>query len=301
MIPTTIDLGPKINENKTYEMNKKKRGWALVVNNIKFEDNRLDRHGVLQDSINIRSALEKIEFDVELHENKTAQQMQAILWNFSRRDHSENDAFLCVLMSHGNENVIQGADGVLIGITDLLSPLTKCESLKGKPKIFFINATQGPVAFNRFSTIVTTENAAPCDKSDFFIHYSTVTGYVSFRNKRIRSGTWFIQALCDVLTEHGQSMSLSQISDTVNEKIAIFNEKENSGTDNSKLTGLLQIDKSHIMREVYFKPKSGLVNEPNVIRNGFGTYTSLNGDKYEGYFVDLLKHGKGVLFISTCI
>ena len=40
-------------------------------------------------------------------------------------------------------------------------------------------------------------------EADFLIAYSTVVGHCSWRNAI--NGSWFIQSLCDVLSEHGTS------------------------------------------------------------------------------------------------
>lgn len=60
----------------------------------------------------------------------------------SQEDHSRNASFACVLLSHGDEGMIYGTDGV-----EKFEDLTKyfkgdrCKSLVGKPKLFFIQVS----------------------------------------------------------------------------------------------------------------------------------------------------------------
>jgi len=65
----------------------------------------------------------------------------------SFRDHSAYDAFILVILSHGNKDGIYGIDGrkgfVLLEDITALFDGPKCRSLIGKPKMFFIQACQG--------------------------------------------------------------------------------------------------------------------------------------------------------------
>ncbi len=67
-----------------------------------------------------------------------------------KRDHSNYDSFTCCLMSHGSEGIIQGTDGKNVKINEIATHLNgkQCESLAGKPKMFFIQACRG-TSFDR--------------------------------------------------------------------------------------------------------------------------------------------------------
>lgn len=57
----------------------------------------------------------------------------------SEEDHRNSACFACVLLSHGEENLIYGTDNV-IEIKDLTIHFRgdRCKTLLGKPKLFFI-------------------------------------------------------------------------------------------------------------------------------------------------------------------
>ena len=57
-------------------------------------------------------------------------------------DHSDSDCFLCVFLTHGDDGVIYGRDGVLpIQVFFDCFRGDKCASLVGKPKIFLLQVS----------------------------------------------------------------------------------------------------------------------------------------------------------------
>jgi len=72
----------------------------------------------------------------------------------SRKNHSNADCFVCVLLSHGDDGVIAGINGKFVKLQDLIGVLKgdSCPSLSGKPKLFFI---QVKVIHHSVITIIT--------------------------------------------------------------------------------------------------------------------------------------------------
>ena len=62
----------------------------------------------------------------------------------AREDHTKMDCFACVILSHGEEGYVYGKDGP-IQIEKLIAPYKghRCPTLAGKPKIFFIQVSEG--------------------------------------------------------------------------------------------------------------------------------------------------------------
>lgn len=60
-------------------------------------------------------------------------------------DHSQYDCFVCCIMSHGDQDCVYGADSRWVQIKEMISNFqpSRCPTLTGKPKLFFIQATQG--------------------------------------------------------------------------------------------------------------------------------------------------------------
>lgn len=81
---------------------------------------------------------------MDARENLTAQQMIDCLIEYRDKDHSECDAFVCCLLSHGEKGRINATDGQIpvIKLMELFYDRC-CPELAGKPKLFFIGACQG--------------------------------------------------------------------------------------------------------------------------------------------------------------
>ncbi|CAL8239930.1 unnamed protein product, partial [Gadus morhua 'NCC'] len=56
-------------------------------------------------------------------------------------------------------------------------------------------------------------------EADFLYAHSTAPGYYSWRNKG--TGSWFMQALCEMLKKHSSQLELMQIMTRVNHKVAL--------------------------------------------------------------------------------
>lgn len=77
--------------------------------------------------------------------------MSALLKEASRHDFSSVDCFILFILTHGEDNVVFGIDGYVenekpinaIPIKEIRNMFISSRSLRGKPKIFFIQACRG--------------------------------------------------------------------------------------------------------------------------------------------------------------
>ena len=67
------------------------------------------------------------------------------MYDVSKRNHSKFNALVVCILSHGDEQTVYGVDENKIPIRNLTANFhsSKCRSLAGKPKLFFIQARQG--------------------------------------------------------------------------------------------------------------------------------------------------------------
>ncbi|KAM8876462.1 caspase-7 isoform 2-T2 [Synchiropus picturatus] len=178
----------------------------------------------------------------------------------SEEDHSNSSCFACILLSHGEEGMIYGTDGSMpIKSMTSLFRGDKCKSLVGKPKLFFIQACRG----SEFDDGIQTDSGPPNDnletdanprhkipvEADFLFAYSTVPGYYSWRNPG--RGSWFVQALCNVLSEFGKQLEIMQILTRVNYTVATSFE---SWSEDPRFSEKKQIPcvVSMLTKELYF-------------------------------------------------
>uniref|UniRef100_A0A2K5IT16 Caspase 7 n=1 Tax=Colobus angolensis palliatus TaxID=336983 RepID=A0A2K5IT16_COLAP len=223
-IKTTRDRVPTYQ----YNMNFEKMGKCIIINNKNFDKvtGMGVRNGTDKDAAALVKCFRSLGFDVTVHNDCSCAEMQDLLKKASEEDHTNAACFACILLSHGEENVIYGKDGVT-PIKDLTAHFRgdRCRTLLEKPKLFFIQACRGTElddGIQADSGPINDTDANPRYKipveADFLFAYSTVPGYYSWRSPG--RGSWFVQALCSILEEHGKDLEIMQILTRVNDRVA---------------------------------------------------------------------------------
>ncbi|XP_062859128.1 caspase-7 isoform X3 [Trichomycterus rosablanca] len=245
-----------------YKMNYQRVGKCIIINNKNFDirTGMNVRNGTDRDAGALIKCFRDLGFEVVLKNDQTCERIIHILKEASEEDHSNSACFACILLSHGEEGMIYGTDGVM-PIKNLTSLFRGdvCKSLVGKPKLFFIQACRG----SEFDDGIQTDSGSPNDtletdaspshkipvEADFLFAYSTVPGYYSWRNPG--QGSWFVQALCSVLNESGKHLEIMQILTRVNYKVANHFE---SWSEDPRLSEKKQIPcvVSMLTKELYF-------------------------------------------------
>jgi caspase 7 len=236
-----------------YRMSYARRGYAVIINNKRFDDMPL-RDGTDFDAAKLESCLKRLEFDVKLFHNQPASSMLSLLNYYARLDHSDSDCFMCVLLSHGDNDIVYGVDKE-VEIERLIEPFKFNRTLAGKPKIFMIQACRGTKLMDGIDTNpfqVNYVSKIPIE-ADFLITYSTIAGYFSWRNSQ--NGTWFIQSLCSILNEHGKNLEIMQILTLVNRRVAFYYESNASDPSMSHKRQIPCIV-SMLTKELYLRPKN---------------------------------------------
>lgn len=230
-------------------------GQCIIINNKNF-DRRTgmnQRNGTDVDAANAMKVFAKLGYKVKVYNDQSVEQMKQVLTTVSKQDHSAVASFICVLLSHGDEGVFFGTDGSieLKYLTSLFRG-DRCKSLVGKPKLFFIQACRGT------DLDAGIETDSPDDEStripveaDFLYAYSTAPGYYSWRNTM--TGSWFMQSLCDMVSQYGRELELLHIMTRVNHKVATeFESISNSPGFNAKKQ--IPCIVSMLTKEMYFTP-----------------------------------------------
>ncbi|KAJ7384116.1 hypothetical protein OS493_023440 [Desmophyllum pertusum] len=195
----------------------------------------MNRPGAEADERNLKNLFKDLSFRVIVKKDLKKHEIERVAQKYGAVDHSKFDAFVFILMSHGGDrDCILGVDGRETTLKNLMFEFrgSKCPSLKNKPKVIIIQTCRGlrddvskrlvfstgninsPMAMVA-STPAQIDNE-PCDiallprdstlprsvfpqEADFVLAFATVPGYVSFR---FPDGTFFIQALVEVMREH---------------------------------------------------------------------------------------------------
>ncbi|CAB1320006.1 unnamed protein product [Coregonus sp. 'balchen'] len=188
-----VDVKPPA-DMYTYKMNYPSLGQCVIINNKNFDKSTgmSFRNGTDVDAGHAMKVFSSLGYKVKVATDQTVQQIQQLLYNVSQVDHSQSASFVCVMLSHGDEGVFYGTDGnvELKKLTGLFRG-DRCKTLVGKPKLFFIQACRG----------------------------NDLDGYYSWRNTQ--KGSWFMQALCEMLQRYGKQLEIMQIMTRVNHKVAL--------------------------------------------------------------------------------
>ncbi|XP_059962905.1 caspase-8 [Mesoplodon densirostris] len=256
MLAMSDSPGEKDSESQTsntvYRMKSKPRGYCLIFNNYDFSIARKDvpklhsikdRNGTDLDAEALRKTFSALHFEIVHYKDYTAKKICEVLKSYQSMDHNNKDCFICCILSHGDKGIIYGSDGQEAPIYELTSYFTgsKCPSLLGKPKIFFIQACQGD-NYQRGIAIETDSEQKEAylemdsslqkryipDEADFLLGMATVNNCVSYRSTM--EGTWYIQSLCQSLRERcPRGEDILTILTKVNFEVSNKDDKKNMG------------------------------------------------------------------------
>ncbi|KAM4026138.1 caspase-8-like [Anomaloglossus baeobatrachus] len=201
----SLNEDPKL---EIYSMNRKHRGYCLIINNEQFMKSE-PRTGTEKDAEFLHSVFTWLGLHVEIRTNLLAKEIRNCLTEFKEKDHSERDCFVSCILTHGKSKAIYGTDDIDIPISEITSyfSTTNCSTLAGKPKLFFIQACQGNSSQGAHAiepdAVSDAEKKRPKitipNDADILVGMSTVDGYYAYRHNR--TGTWYIQSLCENLTK----------------------------------------------------------------------------------------------------
>ncbi|XP_063314418.1 caspase-6-like [Pelobates fuscus] len=255
-----------------YKMNNVKRGLALIFNHERFywQLTLPERRGTNADRDNLHRRLHDLGFEVKVYSDLKAVEVLEKIHEASTTDHSDFDCFLCVFLSHGEDNHVYAYDAQ-IEIQRLTSLFKgdKCKSLVGKPKIFIIQACRGnqhdePVLATDCTDgviDVPDTNVIEVDAAsvytlpagaDFIMCYSVAEGYYSHRETLF--GSWYVQDLCEILKTYGTTLELTELLTLVNRKVSLRS-VENCLDRNAIGKKQVPCFASMLTKKLFFKPK----------------------------------------------
>ena len=229
--PDTSNKQSDDQHRERYEMRSRPHVIAIIINNEEFED-LSPREGTHIDEKNLIQTFRYLGYTVEVHRDKTSQQIIDIFDDTRKRDHSKYDSFVCCVLTHGRGKGIFGCDDKLVQIETISSKMNGigCPTLAGKPKMFFIQACRGKKK-DRVSTdsdetehdpllnsVVTDSDEKIPIESDFFFGYATPLNYVSFRD--MDNGSWYVTELCRVLCTYSTRTTLGDMHKRVNNEVS---------------------------------------------------------------------------------
>ncbi|CAK6954982.1 caspase-9 [Scomber scombrus] len=245
---------------QNYKMDATPCGHCLIINNVDFEEQSSlnNRKGSNIDCDKLERRFKALNFDVKVRTNLKQRQIKHELSALSKKDHSQYDCCLVIMLSHGTEvshsrfpGAVYGVDGQHVTVQYITNYLNgqNCPSLQGKPKLFFIQACGGgekdtgfevspdesqppiggaddqtdaiPMSSSSDSLSMSDEPDARATlptPSDILVSYSTFPGYVSWRDTQ--AGSWYVETLDRILEENATTDDLVTMLMMVNNEVA---------------------------------------------------------------------------------
>jgi caspase 7 len=227
-----------------YDMNHEKRGIALLINIRSYDapNQRIERNWSEKDLENLKETLKYLEFDIRSYENLKAKQIKDEIQNIAKLDHTNSDCFLCVVMSHGNDEKIMTSDNKAISFDEIMTPIKSCRSLRFKPKLFFIQ--QFDLSPDIHMTRMTSHRLKE-PESDLLIFNSKLPNDIVCAIET--GGSFFISSVCKELNQTYNDFPLNIPLSQMIRRIIQRSEKNKIQVPNVK---------NGLTKEIYFVRKS---------------------------------------------
>ncbi|RZC35230.1 caspase-8 [Asbolus verrucosus] len=190
----------------------------------KYENNQgnklENRVGTQKDKEDLEATFKMFGFKTEVVENlihtDVIKKIDEVIQNVT----VESSLFICI-MSHGDQGVIYGVNSCRVSVTAIKNIMCKKnrENLSGKPKFLILQSCQGTRCQKEQDEFMTTDGPTSSKqevvppRADLFTFWATVPGYGAIRDKR--TGSWFIQSLCEKMKDLGNTCHFEDICTAV--------------------------------------------------------------------------------------
>lgn len=188
-----------------YPMSCRPHGIALVIVNEHFDSTRTSeylnpRQGAAADQEKLCTLFKSLDYTVECHSDFKSLQMLEAVKRVALRDHSGYDSFVLCVSTHGTETTLYGVDGERVKRRDLFALIKTCGTLKGKPKMFFIQAcrTDDSAPHIPPGEVATDGPVELHGDADCF--YANAATSQNPAHRDTKEGSWFVTALSSVLS-----------------------------------------------------------------------------------------------------
>ncbi|XP_070569985.1 protein scribble homolog [Ptychodera flava] len=266
---------PDDGDDVVYSMGKKPHGLAVIFSNEHFTSNNYPRReGTQVDIDRLTGVFHYLGYKVRVHKDLTLHEMMFHLEDIRCEDHSNYDSFVCCVLSHGKPGVVVTSDCQSLPIQAIQGSFNArlCPPLRGKPKIFIIQACRGARRQSGYEVDAgETEEALPPssptshlgppsllarpktvpEMADFVIGYATIENCVSYRSAT--DGSIYIEKLADCLQRLAGTNHLLDILTEVNKLVSevIINEEHGGWLFESRQ---VPAPVTTLRGKVYFKP-----------------------------------------------
>ncbi|XP_017033177.1 caspase-3 isoform X2 [Drosophila kikkawai] len=183
----------------------------VYIFNHEIIKNHADRTGSAKDVENLQNTFNRLKCRVEVVENPKKIDVTETIKKLENTNFDHLSALVVIILSHGggNEIIVACDDEKYHLDNDVLDPICKIRSLRGKPKILIVQACKGGLE----------ADAKPEEYGHYLKCYSTSEGYKAYRDSVY--GSIYIQVLCKIMDQDALRKDFREIIKDVNEKTVV--------------------------------------------------------------------------------
>ncbi|KAL1469786.1 hypothetical protein MTO96_040865 [Rhipicephalus appendiculatus] len=136
------------------------------------------------------------------------------------KEQERAECLVVILMSHGDEDVIEGVDDEEVNlVNDVYAKFNNenCKSDGGTDAKGHVASDPRPVPAEEPQSTSSIGQKPLITWSDMYIAYAAIPGYVALRNGEI--GSWFLSAVYKVFSEHAGPKHLLQLMELVHAEV----------------------------------------------------------------------------------
>lgn len=174
----------------------RKPAYVVIFHHLFKNDKALFRKGSEHDLKLIKDFFKKYNAKIsDICEDFSVAKVKKKMSEVRTKNLSNYSCLIVVIMSHGGLNdKIQTVDGFYQLDNAVVEPTLMNDTLKGKPRLFFVQACKGDAVMESDITPTAT------NKFDILKCFSTYEGTLSYRNSM--TGSTFIQTLFELIRQH---------------------------------------------------------------------------------------------------
>lgn len=194
-----------INEN-VYKMEHENRGFAVIIDNLNFDFKLNESEKYVE---NYKSTFRNIGFkenEIEVCENLTSQGIKEKIDIYAQKDYTKCDCFIAVFLLSILTSKFTNGDQKPMLHKYLEDKFKNCETLKNKPKIFFLDVYKKDEtsSYDYESTLFSPDEVY---LSDVFFGWTSI----KFKSKTSKNEPIFSKVLCETIDKCFHNEDLIEI------------------------------------------------------------------------------------------
>ncbi|XP_046554730.1 LOW QUALITY PROTEIN: uncharacterized protein LOC124264056 [Haliotis rubra] len=197
-----------------YQVSSNPKGMAIIICNPKSNPHEEIHRYYVNDAAKLYRTFQKLEFDTRLYRNISKTDMIALLARVAEMDHSQFDAFVCVIHTETKiinyRHCVLDANAAPVPFKELkdMFNASGCPTLVGKPKVFFIPSGERDNFMSGVKARKGTEQdiSVPME-ADFLVLRATVPGFNVIGDDEF-SGSLWVKKFTEMMDTHSNDADL---------------------------------------------------------------------------------------------